>query len=442
MIYKRFYWHILLQTVLLAITPLLFWIAVDMPHLIVTTVMLAVAWCLQIIYLFYTINKTNRDLALFFDAFKYHDSSLVFNPQKKDKALEPLYESFNTIITAFGKVRIKREQDFEFFRQTVDLVGIGLLAFDTNGKILLQNKAFHQLFHVDEVIHLENLNVIEASFPELLQSLKAEKAAQLHQFLIGDRLLKVAVKLVEFTIEKEHIKLIAFQDVANVIAQDEMNAMHKLIRVFTHEIVNSVSPIAMLSGTLINSCDQPENSFANHEDIQIGLKAIRKRSKGLIAFVDQYKSLTHLPQPKFSKFKIARLLGDLEMFFRVECKQKHIQFRIEQYNENQELIADEKLMMQVLINLVQNAIAALENSTDKQIIITVDNANPVTKITVTDTGIGINSELLENIFTPFFTTKQNGSGIGLNLVQQIMRLHKGNVSVQSKEGNTTFELLF
>lgn len=443
MIYKRFYVRILLQVLLLAITPILFWYALKAPNLVITTGVLGLVWLLQIAYLFYTVNKTNRDLSLFFDAFKYQDSTLMFNNEKNSKVFRPLHKSFNTIITAFGKIRIEREKDFEFFRQTVDLVGIGLLAFDADGVVLLQNKSFHQLFNEGTVKNITELKSINADFPAMLQELKQNNDSQLQKYLIGNKLIKVAVKLVEFSLENQRLKLIAFQDVENVIAEEEMQTMHKLIRVFTHEIVNSVSPIAMLSGTLLKNCDTTKMEANNLEDIQMGLKAIRKRSKGLIAFVDEYKNLTQLPQPKFDRFKIAQLLNDLQLLFGDECKKIGIDFKIEQCSKNQELIGDEKLIIQVLINLVRNAISALEHSSKKQIIVSVKETNSITEITVSDTGCGIDKELLDTIFTPFFTTKKQGSGIGLNLVRQIMRLHKGNVSVSSIPNNlTVFTLRF
>ena len=305
MIYKRFYTGIVIQVILLALTPLLFLYVYSKEYMVVTTYTLVVVWLGQIYYLIYFINKTNRDLSRFFDAFQYKDATLVFNEHKKDRAFNNLYQSFNHIINAFGKVKIEKEKDFVFFQNTVELVGIGLLAFDQNGKVKLCNAAFKELFLVDDFADISELNSVEDAFPDFLRRVKSGKQ-KLRKYLVKNRILKLAVKAVEFRLEDENIKLVAFQDIKNAVDQGEMNAMHKLIRVFTHEIMNSVSPISMLSGSLIElheknadkSCEEKLSDGTITNTI-MGLKTIRKRSKGLITFVDEYKNLTHLPKPHF-----------------------------------------------------------------------------------------------------------------------------------------------
>jgi signal transduction histidine kinase len=420
-----------------------------MPYMLVTTYSLIALWLIQISYLVYYINKTNRDLSKFFNAFQYQDSTLVFNQQNEDKAFKNLHKSFNQIINAFGKVKIEKEKDFIFFQHTLQLVGIGLLAFDAKGNVRLCNKAFKELFMLDDFQNIEELACIDEGFPESLVQMKTEKQ-NLRNYLIENRLLKLAMKAVEFRLENDSIKLISFQDIKNEIDKGEMEAMNKLIRVFTHEIINSVSPISLLSGSLIDLYDRHEEESTQrplNEDLMsntvLGLKTIRKRSKGLISFVDEYKNLTQLPQARFLSFSVLRLFEHIEMLFREECQSEGIEFELLVNDEAQELIADEKLIAQVLINLVRNSIQALEGLPSKQIKLSVSDTNPVSLITLSDNGKGIPDDLIENIFTPFFSTKEKGSGIGLNLSRQIMRLHDGSISVVSKPNiQTEFSLQF
>jgi nitrogen fixation/metabolism regulation signal transduction histidine kinase len=449
MIYKRFYIGIIIQVVLLSLTPILFLYVSAKEYMVVTTYSLIAVWISQIGYLLHYINKTNRDLARFFDAFQYQDSTLVFNEKKGDVAFRKLHQSFNQIINAFGKVRIEKEKDFVFFQNTVELVGIGLLAFDAQGKVKLCNQAFKDLFFIDDFKNIEELNCIDDAFPDFLKQTKSGKQ-KLRKYLIENRILKLAVKAVDFKLEDEQIKLVAFQDIKNAIDKGEMDAMHKLIRVFTHEIMNSVSPISLLSTSLIDMYEknesQPNGEVLNEETLSntlMGLKTIRKRSKGLIAFVDEYKNLTHLPKPHFELIRVRKLFDHIEMLFKEEFKKENIDFKLVQHQDDQELIVDETLITQVIINLIRNSIQAMENRGAKQIVLAVNDSNPVNVLTLTDNGPGIPDEIMEHIFTPFFTTKEKGSGIGLNLTRQIMRLHGGNVSVISEpDVKTEFSLQF
>ena len=257
MIYKRFYISIVIQIILLSLTPILFLYVRSMPYMLVTTYSLIALWMIQIIYLIYYINKTNRDLSKFFNAFQYQDSTLVFNQQNEDKAFKNLHKSFNQIIHAFGKVKIEKEKDFVFFQHTLQLVGVGLLAFDAKGNVCLCNKAFKELFMLDDFQNIEELACVDEGFPETLVQMKTEKQNS-RNYLIENRLLKLAMKAVEFRLENDSIKLISFQDIKNEIDKGEMEAMNKLIRVFTHEIINSVSPISLLSGSLIDLYENDE----------------------------------------------------------------------------------------------------------------------------------------------------------------------------------------
>ncbi|WP_096430961.1 sensor histidine kinase [Labilibaculum antarcticum] len=449
MIYKRFYVWMVVQIILISLTPVLFWFTLSKEYMVVTTFSLFALWILQIGYLIFYINKTNRDLSRFFSAFQYQDSTLVFNEQKQDKAFQNLHHSFNRIINAFGKVKIEKEKDFIFFQNTVELVGVGLLAFDHNGNVRLCNKAFKDLFLVKEFQNISELDCIEEEFPDFLLRVKTG-TQNLRRYLVKSRILKLAVKAVDFRLEEDCIKLIAFQDIKNAIDKGEMDAMHKLIRVFTHEIMNSVSPISMLSGSLIDlyekNGDQPCKEILSDGAISntlMGLKTIRKRSKGLMTFVDGYKNLTQLPKPHFELLSVKKLFSHIDTLFKEEFKSENIEFTTHLYDSEQELIADEKLISQVLINLIRNSIEALENTESKSISISTGQGNPVNFIIVRDNGKGIPDDVIDTVFTPFFTTKEKGSGIGLNLSRQIMSLHGGTVSVRSKPDRLTeFSLQF
>jgi len=436
MLHRNFYIGIIFQVICIAITPILFLIVHSREYMLVTTYSLVLLWIGQIVYLIYYINAINRDLVKFFGAFQYQDATIVFSEINKDKSFRKLHQSFNGIINAFGKVKIEKEKDFTFFQNTLQLVGIGLLAFDKKDEVRLCNKAFQDLFQIGEFRQISFLNGVNEDFTQFLKQLITGKE-EFKKYLICNEIKSLAVKAVEFRLEDETIKLVAFQDIKNAIDQNEMEAMHKLIRVFTHEILNSVSPISLLSSSLISSFENLNNEPLDEELLTttlIGLETIRKRSKGLMSFVDDYKNLNRIPKPNFDSFQVNRLFQHIQVLFEEECRAEGIELVIKQTCAQQELIADEKLLSQVLINLLRNAIHALKDGNEKLINLSFEQKEGHAFIKLSDNGVGIPQDILEHIFTPFFTTKEKGSGIGLNLSRQIMRLHGGNISVSSQDG--------
>ncbi|MFA8433346.1 MAG: PAS domain-containing sensor histidine kinase [Marinifilaceae bacterium] len=449
MIYKRFYIGIVSQVILIALTPILFLWVWSREYMLVTSYSLILLWVFQVVYLIWYINKINRDLTRFFLAFRYKDSTMVFNEKQKDPSFQKLYDSFNQIIKAFGDVKIEKEKDFTFFQNTVQHVGVGLLAFNQTGKVRLCNRAFQDLFQMEDFSNIQDLERIEKDFPLWVQKISSGKH-ELRKFYVDNEIRKLAVKAVAFRLENEQLKLLSFQDIKNEIDQGEMDAWQKLIRVLTHEIMNSVSPITLLSSSLIDLYQRngeiPGRELLTEGAISntvMGLQTIRKRSKGLTAFVEQYRNLTQLPQPHFEVVVLTDFFARIELLFREECRKQAVEFRMNLPKEKVEVIADENLLSQVVINLIRNALQALNGAIDPKIEITVCTDHSGSCIRVEDNGHGISSEVIDNIFTPFFTTKEKGSGIGLSLSRQIMRLHGGTISVKSEpQKGTVFTLQF
>jgi len=226
-----------------------------------------------------------------------------------------------------------------------------------------------------------------------------------------------------------------------------MEAWQKLISVLTHEIMNSVTPIASLSNTMsdiLAECKNDKNFYENIDDICQAIKTIHKRSEGLLHFVQAYRSLTRLPRPDFQIFPVAELFKNMQQLLVPELGEKGISFKMNCDPVTLELTADQKLIEQVLINILKNATEAVNSTKNPEIELsaTLDPRGRV-NIQVRDNGPGISQEAQDKIFVPFYTTKKGGSGIGLSLSKQIMRLHKGKISFQSEpEEGTVFKLMF
>jgi two-component system nitrogen regulation sensor histidine kinase NtrY len=241
-------------------------------------------------------------------------------------------------------------------------------------------------------------------------------------------------------------KLIAFQNVNEALDETESKAWQKLLSVLTHEIMNSVAPISSLAETLKSRLQQSvsilNNESGSVDDLEIGIETIRKRSEGLLKFAETYRNLNRITTPNLRKVYVRDIFENLLQLMQPTLEQKSIELETILKDTDLTVEADINLLEQVLINLVVNAIEAVKDKPHPRIVLTGYIANNhKTVIKVADNGSGIPAEVLEKIFIPFFSTKKSGSGIGLSLCKQIMMLHKGNIQVQSREGEGTAFLL-
>ncbi len=245
--------------------------------------------------------------------------------------------------------------------------------------------------------------------------------------------------------------MISYQNVNEAIDKTESQAWQKLLSVLTHEIMNSITPISSLTSTLREILDHDMTKTDNHyelqsegaEDLREGLTTIENRSKGLIKFIDAYREYTSLPHPKIKSIRVKDLLEKVAQFMKPELKKTSIQFGYHCESEYITIQGDEEMIEQVLINLIKNAIEALESSTDPRIELNGAFRDNAVSIDVIDNGSGIIPEAIERIFIPFFTTKKTGSGIGLALSRQIMQMHNGSLTVKSEpDVKTIFTLNF
>jgi Signal transduction histidine kinase involved in nitrogen fixation and metabolism regulation len=449
MVYKRFYITIVLLAVLLATIPLAAIWVWKRSYMVVTFYSLIALWPAVLAYLIYYINKTNRDLAHFFSAFQYKDSTLVFSSNNDAPSFRKLHQSFNGVIKAFSQVLIEKEKDFIFFRRTIEHSATGILAISASGKVLLCNEAFLRLFCMHEISHVSSIKAEIPSLYRLIGDIRAGQQQLLSHISVNGP-QKIAVKATEFMLEEEYVKLLSFQDIRSEVDQTELDAWQKLIRVLRHEIHNSVSPITLISSGLINQYEPDKKPISpllvttNLVDSTLkGLHTIQKLGKGLNTIVEQYRSLTQLPKPVFEPINLAHLLATHAELAKPLLEFSNIAMETSSPAAQLVVNGDEKMLIQVLLNLTKNAIEALANIPNGTIKIWAGENADGKYISVSDNGVGISSENVDQIFTPFFTTKDSGTGIGLSLSRQIMRLHGGTLTATSKEGEgATFKMKF
>ncbi len=452
MIYKNFYINIIIRVILLTATCFAFSIIYFSVKDILILINLFLLIVLQVYLIIHKLNKTNRDLTGFFAAVQNDDSSIIYQRMAPDKNFRNLYKNLDDINNRIRKLKIESVTRNQYLQNVVDHVGVGLLSFDDNDNIDILNSATRNLIKISGVKKLSRLEKISKSLPVLLRELKPGEQ-KLIKVRAGDELLQLAVKASVFKMEERKIKLISFQNIKNELEEKELESWQKLIRILTHEIMNSISPISStiktIKGFLTNSESKKPKSVNDIgqeliNDSVKGLSIIEERSDGLVDFVEKFRSLTLLPKPVFKQFSINELFESIKLLMAKELHKNKITLEIQVAPASLAITADKKLIEQILINLINNSIQAFDNIENRKIMLKayyISDKNPI--IQVVDNGKGISDENIDKIFIPFFTTKRQGSGIGLSLSLEIMRLHSGRIRVRSvPEKETIFTMEF
>lgn len=439
---NKFNIRVTVQVILIALTSGLFLWAVDQENKIITSISLFVVWIFQIWMLIRYVNTTNHYLLLFLQSFRFDDSSITFNKQKK-LPFRQIYDEFNRIIRHFQDLKIQKEVEHQYFEQVVKHVETGLIAWDENEKVQLLNHAAKKILQVPHVVSLQGLRSVQEDLPERLKKLRPGQEEILKIFE-GNQVKNLYIRASEFTIHEEGIKLVSLQNIQPELEEREVEAWQRLIKVLTHEIVNSVSPIKLVSSSLMKTLFRngrtlkPEDlSEEDVENTYSGLKAIHNRSLGLSKFVDDYKTVTEIPKPDIRPIPVSDLVQEVIALLKRSQMLENIRIKFEIKPTDLVIPMDRRMVEQILINVLKNAAHAVADHSEPRIIIRANETVEHKRIDVEDNGAGIPFNILDYIFMPFFTTKKEGSGIGLTLSRQLMKAHKGQIKIYSREGEGT-----
>ena len=451
MAYKRFNISIISRTILLSVTIFLLFYLITETTLYATIFIVSIIIILEIYSLIKFVEKTNKDVSRFFNSIKYSDFSQSFKPHIKGAAFEELSNSFTGVIEEFQKTRTEKEEHARYLQTIVQHVGIGLMAFTSDGNVDLINTAAKKLLKIRGIKNISELSGLSGNLVNSLFKLKAGNKI-LVKIADNNELSQLSIYAAEFKLRENHYTLVSITNIQSELEEREMEAWQNLIRVLTHEIMNSVTPVISLSSTASSLLEEVDNKIKNNnelkkdelEDVKGALNTITKRSRGLLHFVDDYRNLTRIPAPNFQNVKICELFERIKKLFIDQFEEKKINFSFSVEPENLEVTADSDLIEQVIINLIVNSVHAVSKIESPEIKITsrIDSGGSILIQTI-DNGSGIPEELYDKIFIPFFTTRKEGSGIGLSLSRQIMRAHKGSINVRSTQGKeTVFTLRF
>jgi len=451
MVYKKFRFQVILRILLLTITLLLIFSFYRESAYRISTIILGVLFVAQVIFLIRFTEQTNRKLARFFSSIRNSDFMGSFVDDGLGKSFDELNREFNEVIDAFKKTKTEKEENFNYLLTVIQHVSIGVLVFTRSGKVDVYNNAVKSLLQVKHLRNIRQLaNISEELSTTLLETKPGEK--KLVKIFVGNELLQLSIHSTEFLMHGEEYLLVSLQDIHPELEQKEVESWQMLIRVLTHEIMNSITPISSLASTvqdILKDFQNEKKSLSEEEaedmeNITSAISTIERRSKGLLNFVDLYRNLTRIPKPHFRYFPIATLFQRTLELMEPKFENLNIQISTKIFPGDLKLLADPDLMDQVLINLLLNAVDAVKEKGNRQISLMASvNLNNRTLIEITDNGNGINQDIMDKIFMPFFTSKKTGSGIGLSLSRQIMQMHKGSLSVRSAPGKgASFILVF
>lgn len=450
MVFKRFRVNIILRILLLVISLLLVVYTLGSRSMVIPF-LLVVACIYQVWSLITYVERTNRELATFLESVRYSEFNRKFRLEESGPSFAELGDAFNNVMEEFQKVRSEREEHFHYLQNIVQSIDVSILAYQRDGTVEMINPAAKKLFQVNNLRSIHELRGLSEQLANTLQAIQPGEN-KLVKVQDEEDLLQLAIHASEFKLKDKSILLTTVKNIQSVLEEQETDAWQRLIRVLTHEIMNSIAPISSLSSTI----DKMVEPFAGSEEriseittddveeIRTALQTINKRSSGLMDFVETYRSLTRVPEPNFGELRMRDLLKDVVTLMNTEVALEGFSLSYSQEPESIQLHVDEQMIQQVLINLIKNSLQGLQGNSGGEIRLRgFYNKRGRPCIQVSDNGKGILPDVIDKVFIPFFTTRQRGSGIGLSLSRQILRLHGGSITAQSEPGKETiFTLTF
>lgn len=404
----------------------------------------------QVFSLITFINRTNRKIAYFFDAIKNEDFTLRFPEGVTIESFKELNRSLNRVNGLIQEVHMQLQIREQYYQEILKQASIGIMTYNEKGHILFANPTLEKLLDYTPLNHIKQLKQVDETLYQIFKNFNPFER-KLFQLSNEREQIQLALKSTPLILNGQSLQLVVVQDIHKELDEKETESWVRLIRVLTHEIMNTITPIASISDSIIKYYRKGDKitPMEELEEVQIkntlkGLEVIKEQGGDLMDFVQSYRSLLHVPEPNKSLVKGKDLLEKIDVLMSARLVDGESEFATVCHPEDLEFYIDEKQISQVLINLGKNALQAVEskNGGKVQMIAGIDE-NGSKFIDIRDNGPGISPEVMDEIFVPFFTTKSEGTGIGLSLSKRVMQLHGGSIQVRSVPGSeTVFRLTF
>jgi nitrogen fixation/metabolism regulation signal transduction histidine kinase len=448
MVFKNFRFQMVLRVVGIGASAMALAWSVYMTEFLMTPIVFGMLTLFQLVGLIVYTENTLREVKRFSDSFIDSDYMRKFDDTNKGSVFKDLGLTFNRIIDDFKQIRIEKEEHYRYLLQVNKHVSVGLICFKSDGKIDLMNQAAADLIDTPILNRMDHLENHDKALYQLLIGLKPGEKTLFHAAFTADA-RDLAIVANKFILNNESYTLVSLQDIRAELDANEMTAWQKLIRVLTHEIMNSVTPVISLTTAIKmmmeDDAGEPKPVSAldeeTGEDIYRSINAIESRGKGLLGFVNAYRDYTNPPDPELEAVNLLSLASEAVQI--MSPSMGDVQLVVNSKSSERTLVqADPKLISQVVINLIKNAKEALSDTDKPHIDVLVNSSSAIGSLVVRDNGPGIPDELKDEVFVPFFTTKDKGNGVGLSLSKQIMKAHSGDITMTCDENGTGFSLIF
>lgn len=448
--FKKFSLLLTVRLVLLFITVLSLAILVISPGFLAASLLIALIAVYQIFEIVRFVKLTNDDLTRFLDAMRYGDFGQKFDHAGMGAGFIELGEAITDILERFRTYRGQQEEDLKHLKALIEHVPVPLMSIKGDGTISIHNNSARRLFGAAHVARIADLAQFGDEFRKRVVTLSPGER-HLVTFNVDNMEQTLTIASTQIVMAGKVEKLISLQDIQSELDVAQLKAWQDLVRVLTHEIMNSITPVSSLAKTSTDLVDDAIKKVAGQKelveeltDVRDAVDTVARRSDSLMHFVQSYRRLTRLPPPEKEQLIVKDTFEDVIKVASVGWDDKKIALEYEVSTDGLEISADKEMLEQMLINLLKNAEQALENAKDAKVTLSaILNKRGRIVIEVSDNGPGISDELAEKIFVPFFTTKRDGSGVGLALTRQVMIAHGGSVSLyQTEGGGATFNLTF
>ncbi|WDE06173.1 PAS domain-containing protein [Thalassomonas viridans] len=461
--FNKFPFLVVTRTLLVVATLMLLTLAIISEGYHATSLLLFTLLVAQVVEMIRFVSKTNAELVRFLAAARNADFSQRFHLSKLGSGFDDLGEAFAEILERLQQVRTGQEEELRHIKAVVEHVPVPLISIRENEQLTLWNNSARRLFGAHAMTRVKDLARFDSEFPDILSAMSAGEQRLVNLNIDGmeHRLSIVASEIV--TGGQREI-LLSMQDIQSELDSAQLQAWQELVRVLTHEIMNSITPVASLAKTAVDLTgdvkakvqelveeraeeraeEGAEEIVEEVDDVLSAVQTVARRSEGLMHFVSSYRKLTRLPEPKKKHIRLSALFEQVQLLATREWAEKGIRLNLDIMPAELDLSLDVDMAEQMLINLLQNAEQALGGIDNPQVKLSAFlNARGHVVIEVSDNGSGISGDINSKVFVPFFTTKKEGSGVGLALTRQIMIAHGGHVALAANEdGGATFSLTF
>lgn len=393
-------------------------------------------------------SKFNKNILFLLNALDNGDYSFNFSETKLSKREKELNQMMNRIKDILSNARREAIESEKFISLIVESISTGIIILNDRNHVQTINHTATDLLNLHILTHINQLSNLDESLPAKITNMKPGENIRLR--VANEREERqITIHLTEITIRQRLYRIITLNDIDNELDANEMESWIKLIRVMTHEIMNSIAPITSLSEALLEAHQSQHVIQSNEKDKENlnrntieAFETINSTARGLLSFVESYRKFTGVPKPQCMRLDLIPLLEKIICLESTELDKKEINVEIISERPNLQIYADENQFIQVLVNLIKNAIEAIEPGQNGKIKLEIKRKENYIHIDVCNNGSPISQEIVPHIFIPFFTTKETGSGIGLSVSRYIMRLHGGNLKHHTTSDWTVFSLTF